>query len=160
MISLHTTSPTLHWEFDQNIFVSSPLLRTSGYEMQLMVLNCGQRYQTKGPVIVNVLHGSLRIPALIQCAAERYESPLELLAEEDSLLFLCYDKGDNNKIKDDINGLELKWIEPAKGCYRTDPKIEIDGIRINVWYLVPNKNGGIHNHAQKQGHNEDVFVEW
>jgi hypothetical protein len=161
VISLHTAGPILHWKFDQNVFVSSPYLKTAGYDMQLMVLNTGQRYQTRAPVIVNVLRGSLRIPALQQCAAERYESPLELLAEEDSLLFLCYDNGDNQKVKDELKGLALQWIEPAEGCFRTDSKIEIEGIKINLWYLVPDKNGGIHNHAKHQGHNEaEQFVEW
>jgi len=85
-----------------------------------------------------------------------------ITAEKDSLVFLCIDENPDTKdMKSAISGLDLKWIEPAHGCFRTDPKLEVGNYKVNLWYLIPNKNGGIHNHADNQDHNEGVqFIEF
>lgn len=80
--------------------------------------------------------------------------------KKDALVFLCYERS-SGSVYEPISGLDMNWIETAPGCYRTDPKIEVDGMRMNLWYLRPNINGGIHNHAAAQEHNiGEQFVEW
>ncbi len=168
------TGPTdIHWKtLDQGVLLSEPGLITSGYDMRLLALGAGKRYatDTSVPVIVNMLRGTISVDAqtLTALSCEKYDiaqykTSVTLHAEKDSLVFLCYEHHSGG-VHEQLSGLALHWIEAAPGCFRTDPKIEVDGIRMNLWYLVPNKNGGIHNHAENQGHNignkNAQFVEW
>jgi len=109
-------------------------------------------YNADDKTIINVLRGNLKTPNLKEKEADILQYN-EIKSLDDSLLFLCKDIENNEKIKDDLHGVDLQWINPANGCYRTDPKIEVENYRINLWYIVPNKNGGIHNHSEQQGHN-------
>ncbi|MBI5002186.1 hypothetical protein HZC31_02280 [Candidatus Woesearchaeota archaeon] len=168
-----TGSNNMHWKTPEaGVLFSKPGFITSGYDMRILALARGKTYHTeKGfSVIVNMLRGSISIGAQMLAAVPekrydiaQYHSSTALHAEEESLAFLCYERS-SGEVYEPLSGLEMKWIEPAPGCHRTDPKIEVDGIRINLWYLVPNKNGGIHNHAENQGHNigdsNVQFVEW
>lgn len=176
MVATLSGPANMHWKtLEDGVLISSPGFVTYGYDMRLVSLAAGKSYygETELPVIVNTLRGKV-------CGVDRelsakprrnydtftYEQEVSLLAEQDSLLFLCYKQSQptsSKKTNNTITGLEMRWTQPAPGCYRTDPKIEVDGIRINLWYLVPNKNGGIHNHAENQGHNiggSAPFVEW
>lgn len=67
--------------------------------------------------------------------------------ENGCLLFVGKDEGDNNIYKDNISGMEIKWSEYDTDMYKTVPQIHVDKYRINLWYLGPNKHGGIHNHS-------------
>jgi hypothetical protein len=72
------------------------------------------------------------------------------------LLFVCKDEGDNNKYFDRISEMKIEWSKYDTDMYRTLPQIHVDKYRINLWYLGPNKHGGIHNHS-----NEPItFVEF
>ncbi len=157
---------------EEGVLLSEPGFCTSGYDMRVLALPRGKRYTTdeKVPVIVNMLRGRISVGAEILTAVSctrydiaQYKTSVTLHAKEDSLAFLCYERSSGD-VYEPLSGLATNWIEAAPGCFRTDPKLEVDGVRINLWYLVPNKNGGIHNHAENQGHNigdsATQFVEW
>jgi hypothetical protein len=152
-LSLNGPSNIIWEEESKGVMVSSPPLLTAGYEMRLLYLQKNTSYDIgEIKTSVSLLRGKLSSPNLNLKKAVFSNEKIESL--EDSLVFLCKDLGNTGKVKDELKGLNLNWIEPANGCYRTDPKIEIDDYKINLWYLVPNKNGGIHNHAvQQDAHN-------
>jgi hypothetical protein len=157
-INLSLNGPNnIFWEEEsKGVMISSPSLQTSGYEMKLLYLQKNTSYNIgEIKTSVSLLRGKLKTPNLNLKEGDIFSNE-KIESLEDSLLFLCQDFGDKKIVKDDLKGLKLNWIEPAKGCYRTDPKIEIDDYKINLWYLVPNKNGGIHNHAVQQD-NHNVF---
>lgn len=168
-----TGSKNIHWKtLEEGVFLSEPGFITSGYDMRVLALAAGKRYVTDEgvPVIVNMLRGKISVGsetlAAVSCAQydiAQYKTSVTLHAVEDSLAFLCYERG-SGRVYEPLSGLAMNWVEAAPGCFRSDPKIEVDGIRMNLWYLVPNKNGGIHNHAENQGHNigdrNAQFVEW
>lgn len=136
-----------------NVLESEPSLRTSGYNMSLLLLPPSTQYHVFGlegsELIVCLLKGRvisghalpLRKSLLLRKGFSLKSS------EEGSLLFLCKDEGDNNVYFDDISGLEISWSEYDTDMYRTMPQIHVDEYRINLWYLGPDKHGGIHNHA-------------
>jgi len=143
--------------------------------MSVLFLARGKTYQTEAglPVIVNMLRGEVTTfdaqmqRGLYASPGKQYDvasfrHAVKIQADDDALVFLCSDRGSPHTFAP--TGLDAQWIQPAPDCYRTDPKIEVDGVRINLWYLTPNKNGGIHNHAENQGHNigdrNAQFVEW
>jgi hypothetical protein len=166
----------IRWRtLDEGVLLSEPGLGTHGYEMSVLFLARGKTYQTEAglPVIVNMLRGrvttfdaqmqrGLYASPCKQYDVASYRNSINIRAEDDALVFLCSDRGSPHTFAP--TGLDAQWIQPAPDCYRTDPKIEVDDIRINLWYLTPNKNGGIHNHAENQGHNigdrNAQFVEW
>lgn len=146
----------IHWEeYENKVAVSSPGLFTVGYDMRMLYMPKGTAYITKyNHTIINVLRGRLQTPELQAREANSYQKRMMLEAREDTLLFLCYDeKTSSKRMKGPINGLNLQWIEIASGCFHTDPKILVEGYRINLWYLVPNQNGSVHNHANQQDNN-------
>ncbi len=173
MFSSLSSPKNIRWKtLEAGVLLSEPGFCTSGYDMRVLALARGKTYHTQEgfPVIVNMLRGRLSVGAQTLAAVScgkydiaQYHSSAVLHAEQDSLAFLCYERR-SGEVYEPISGLELKWIEAAPGCFRTDPKIEVDGIRMNLWYLVPHKNGGIHNHSENQGHNigdsSAQFVEW
>ena len=123
-------------ETEDGVKLSDPALITSGYEMRVLYLPKETSYQLqKGKTIVNLLRGKLKshdfgVKEATIASGEKIDSL------KDSLLFLCHDVGDNGKIQDDISGINLKWLEVASGCIRTEPKIEVDDYKINLWYLL------------------------
>ena len=154
----------ISFDLEKNgVRVSSPGLVTAGYDLRFVYLPAGKAYATRRdvPVIVNPLHGQLKIPELGVRHVQKYPKDIMIQALTGSLVFLCYDLDPSTTVvKDELSGLELKWIEPAPGCYRTDPKISIGGYQVNLWYLVPGKNGGVHNHADEDRHGSSGMVEF
>ena len=172
MIPQLTGPKNIRWRtLDEGVLLSEPGLGTHGYDMSVLFLARGKTYETETtlPVIVNMLRGNVSVNkknlSAVSCKqydVASYPYHVALHAQEDALLFLCYDRLSPHTFAP--TGLDAHWIEPAPGCYRTDPKIEVDDVRINLWYLEPNKNGGIHDHYELQGHNigdpNQQFVEW
>ena len=172
MIPQLTGPKKIRWRtLDEGVLLSEPGFGTHGYDMSVLFLARGKTYLTDEavPVIVNMLRGNVDVNKknLSAVSCEQYDVAsypydVALHAQEDALVFLCYDRPSFHTFAP--TGLDAHWIEPAPGCYRTDPKIEVDDVRINLWYLLPNKNGGIHNHAEFQGHNigdaNQQLVEW
>lgn len=168
-----TGPKNIHWKtLEEGVLLSEPGFITSGYDMRVLALAQGERYVTEEgvPVIVNMLRGNLSVGsetlAAVSCSRydiAQYKTSVTLHATQESIAFLCYERGSGG-VYEPLSGLAMKWIEAASGCFRSDPKIEVDGVRINLWYLIANKNGGIHNHAENQGHNigdrNAQFVEW
>ncbi len=157
----------IYWKEAANgIKISDPGFITAGYDMRLVDIPAGKTLRIAGDarIIVNLLQGELTRPVLEAKDCAVLKQNREIKAKNDALLFLCVDEGETGAMKSEIRGLLLQWIEHADGCYRTDPKIEVGNYRINLWYLVPNKNGGIHNHANhavQQGYNSgEQFVEF
>lgn len=157
-------SPNIHWDdVDDEIKISSPCFITAGYEMRFVYIPRGVEYRTlkQIPVIVTLLRGKMKFPQLSLRGVYSSRGELVLTSLDDSLLFLCYDRGTfDGCMKGDLCGPQVQWIEPAEGCFRTDPKIVIEGYSMNLWYLVPNKNGGIHNHADADRHGHGEMVEF
>lgn len=135
----------------ENIMGSEPL-STSGYNMGLSYILPNTEYELKdGEFIVCLLRSSI---------ISEYYLPLRkslivggefsLKSGEDGcLLFVCKDEGDNNKYLDVISGPKIEWFKYDTNMYRTIPQIHVDDYRINLWYLGPNKRGGIHNHVNE-----------
>ncbi len=145
----------IRWkEYPDGVKLSEPALLTSGYEMRALYLPKNREFvlgkDTK--TIVALLRGTLINPSLDEKESRIFKDEA-IKAADNSLLFLCRDLGDNGRIRDELKGLDLEWIEVAKGCFRSTPKIEVDDYRINLWYLVPNHNGGIHNHKESTDYN-------
>lgn len=143
-----TCPSDIKWkEYAKGAKLSEPGLINSGYEMQVLYLPKKAEFipEKDTKTIVTLLRGRLRNPQLSKKDSNILEN-ITIKSIDDSLLFLCYDLGDNGKIQDTLSGLNLNWIEAAKGCFRSEPKIEVDNYKINLWYLIPNHNGGIHNH--------------
>jgi hypothetical protein len=159
---------SMQWKEAKNgVKVTTPGLAVAGYAMHFAYIPERKRLRLAGSkaTIVNLLHGSLARPNLGEKQCARIQQNRDIVAERDSLIYICVDetaaemRGD--EMKAPITGLLLQWVEPASGCYRTDPKLEVGAYRVNLWYLIPNKNGGIHNHATIQHHNiADQFVEF
>jgi hypothetical protein len=176
MVPQLTGLKNIRWRtLDEGVLLSEPGLVTHGYDMSVLFLARGKTYQTEAglPVIVNMLRGEVTTfdaqmqRGLYASPGKQYDvasfrHAVKIQADDDALVFLCSDRGSPHTFAP--TGLDAQWIQPAPDCYRTDPKIEVDGVRINLWYLTPNKNGGIHNHAENQGHNigdrNAQFVEW
>jgi hypothetical protein len=154
----------MRWkEASNGVKISEPGFLTAGYDMRLVYIPARKTMRLAGEtrVIVNLLEGALARPVLEAKDCAVLKQNREITAERDSLVFLCVDEGETETMNGDIRGLSLEWIEPTTGCYRTDPKIEIGNYHLNLWYLVPHKNGGIHNHAEQQGHNlGEQFIEF
>jgi len=143
-----------------SILISQPSLRTSGYDMNILYMPPKSEYELEGgEFIICVLRGN--IISLIQ-STPLSESSLSVgkslllneggllrSGESGCLLFICLDKGDNNKYHDEILGMEIEWSEYNSEMYRTVPQIHVDNYRINLWYLGPNKRGGIHDHSNE-----------
>ena len=134
--------------------ISVPDTKTSGYVMRLVRMGNGSSFMYSAKTIINVLRGKLSNPDIGEKQVAVVNGEKVVSAEDDTLLFLCIDTDpDNKKFFDEIEGPKLYWIEPAHGCFRTDPKIEVDEYKINLWYLIPNHHGGIHNHAYPEDYN-------
>ena len=171
MVAILIGPKNIHWKtLEKGVLLSEPGFCTSGYDMRVLALAARKNYHTEKNVIVNMLRGRISVGVQTLSATSyqkydiaQYNNSVAFQAEEDSLAFLCYERSSGG-VYEPLSGLEMKWIEAARGCFRTDPKIEVDGIRMNLWYLVPHKNGGIHNHSENQGHNigdpAAQFVEW
>jgi len=128
---------------------SRPSLQTSGYRMNIVYMPPNAEYELKGrEFIVCLLRGSIvNLPLSIRKSLLLEKGGLLKSGENGCLLFVCRDEGDNNKYFDDISGIEIKWSKYDTNMYRTVPQIHVDKYRINLWYLGPNKHGGIHNHS-------------
>lgn len=143
-----------------SILISQPSLRTSGYSMNILYMPPNAEYKLNGgEFIICILRGN--IISLIQSI------PLSELSlsvgkslliekggllrssENGCLLFVCRDKGDNKKYFDNISGMKIEWSKYDTNMYRTVPQIHVDKYRINLWYLGPNKRGGIHDHSKE-----------
>lgn len=147
-----------------SILISQPSLRTSGYDMIILYMPPNVEYKLNGgEFIICILRGniSIQIPLRESFLSVGKSKLLEnggLLrsGENGCLLFVCRDQGDNKKYHEKISKMEIKWFEYNTNMYKTVPQIYVDKYRINLWYLGPNKHGGIHNHS-----NEPVpFVEF
>lgn len=151
--------PNIGWKWDKGIMESEPSLRTAGYNFNLLYIPPNIKHKLKGgEFIVCLLRGSVMSEkhlslrkSLLLHEDFRVES-----GENGCLLFVCRDEGDNKKYKDDILGMRIEWSEYDSNMYRTRPQIHVDKYRINLWYLGPNKHGGIHNHS----HEPIPFVEF
>lgn len=128
-------------------------------------------------VSISVLEGALENPELKKYETGYYPTRearggiYHVKAAAETLLLLAYDTTEMNELREmqeyirgPILGPRLEWVDVEKKLrskkgpekrYRTDPKIEIVGTiaerdvhwRMNLWYLVANLNGGIHDHA-------------
>ncbi len=154
----------MRWkEASNGIKISEPGFLTAGYDMRMVYIPARKTLRLAGEtrVSVNLLEGELARPILGAKDCAVLKQNREITAEKDSFVFLCVDEGETETMMEEIRGLPIHWIEQASGCYRTDQKIEAGNYRINLWYLVPHKNGGIHNHAEQQGHNKgEQFIEF
>jgi len=163
---------SMQWKEAKNgVKLTTPGLAVAGYAMHFASIPAGKILRLAGSkvTLVNLLHGSLARPNLGEKQCARIQRNRDIVAEQDSLVYICVDETSvemrGDEMKGAIAGLPLQWIEPAHGCYRTDPKLEVGNYRVNLWYLVPNKNGGIHNHAAVQQQTQqhliaDQFVEF
>jgi hypothetical protein len=152
--------PNIRWNKRRgDIMESEPSLGTSGYNMNFLYVPPSREHELEGrEFIVCLLRGGIISEYYLPLRKSLLFKGEFLLksGENGCLLFVCRDEGDNYKFFDDILGLEIKWSEYDTNMYRTMPQIHIDKYRINLWYLGPNKHGGIHNHS-----NEAVpFVEF
>lgn len=150
-----------------SILTSQPSLRTSGYSMNIVYMPPNVEYKLNGgEFIICMLRGNIvslirSIPlsaSLLSVGKSLLHEKGGLLrsGENGCLLFVCKDKGDNNKYFDNISGMGIEWSKYDTDMYRTVPQIHVDKYRINLWYLGPNKHGGIHDHS-----NEPIpFVEF
>ncbi len=145
--------PDIRWKKQkEGVMESEPPLRTSGYNMSLINIPPNTEYNLKGEdFIVCLLRGSIIGEYSLSLSLRK-----SLLLKGDSLLrsnesgcliFICREEGDNNKYSNEISGLKIKWSKYDADMYRTVPQIHVDKFRINLWYLGPNKHGGIHNHS-------------
>lgn len=148
----------------KRIDVSFPMIHIDGMNMQFICLPEGEEYYSEPLTVANILRGKVNGEGQYKVLVGK---GLHIYAEERSLVFLCQDtspgiqKTYGELEKEMVKGISLPWIEPAPRKFRTDPKIEIDRYRINLWRIAPFTNGGIHNHALQQGHNTgDRFVEF
>jgi hypothetical protein len=158
----------MQWqEANNGVKLSTPALQLAGYTMSFVVIPSGKTMRLAGNkrIIVNCLEGALTRPALNGQDCITIKNNRFIQAEEDSLLLVCIDESESkmqgDEMKSEIAGLPLKWVEPTAGCFITDPQLEVGDFRVNCWYLVPNKNGGIHNHSEVTNHNPaEQFVEF
>ena len=136
----------------EGIMESKPSLRTSGYNLTFLYIPPHTKYKLKGgEFIACLLRGDfIGEKELLLRKSLLLDRGFSLKSGEDGcLLFVCKDEGDNKKYKDRISGIEIEWSEYDSNMYRTKPQIYIDKYRINLWYLGPNKHGGIHNHSDE-----------
>jgi hypothetical protein len=161
------SSTGMQWkEIPNGTKISTPALQIAGYAMCFVHLPAGKTMHLAGKtrVIVNCLEGSLARPAISGKECITIKNSRFIQAETDSLVFLCVDETEaemnGDEMKSTIAGLPLKWIERETGCHRTDPKLHVGNFRVNAWYLVPNKNGGIHNHRESANNLAEQFVEF
>jgi hypothetical protein len=134
------------------VIESRPALATSGYSMSVVGLPPNKRYKLEGgEFIVCLLRGSLKGTGRMSLKESRLleEGTTLRSGDEGCLLFVCSDEGDNDTYKDEIHGMEIEWSKYDRDMFRTSPQILVDAYRINLWYLGPNKHGGIHNHSQE-----------
>lgn len=145
--------PNIRWSsVADGIMESDPPLSISGYVMTLLSLPPSREFELRGArSVVCLIRGSVvGDDALLLQKSLLVEQNLPLRAGgEGCLLFVCRDKGDNRRYRDDITGLEIGWSLYDTDMYRTTPQIHVDGYRINLWYLGPNKHGGIHDHSKE-----------
>ena len=160
MIDVTLKGPeNLRWKAIGDVLVSDPGLLICGYDMRLIYLPTNTSYEIKRgdhrAVILNLLRGSLKGCVLRPMEAvvirEKEEMTIES-KEDDCLLFACFDLEEMGAVKEEIHGLSMRWVEPVSNVFRTDPKIEVDGFRLNLWYAPPNMNMGIHNHSHPTDH--------
>jgi hypothetical protein len=168
MVNTTIKAAPMTWQDASNgVKLTSPGLSVAGYTMVFAYIPAGKTMRVVGNtrVIINCLEGSLTRPALKQRDSITIKQNRFIQAETDSLVYICVDETEaamqGDEMKGPIDGLPLKWVEPAPGCNRTDPKLEVGNHRVNLWYLIPNKNGGIHNHAEVTDHNPaEQFIEF
>ena len=152
--------PNLRWnKLNKGIMESKPSLGTAGYKLSFLQIPPNTEYELKGgEFIICLLRGAIisEKEFLLRKSLLLERSYLLKSGDDGCLLFLCKDEGDNKKYKDEISGLKIEWSEYDSNMYRTKPQIHVDKYRINLWYLGPNKHGGIHNHS----HEPIPFVEF
>ncbi len=157
MVNIDTTikvPASMRWkEASNGIKITAPALVVAGYSMCFAYVPTGKTMRLAGTkkVVVNCLEGAISRPVLQARECITIKNNRFIQAETDSLLYLCIDETEvgvsATKMKSAIEGLPLQWIEPTQGCYRTDPKLKVGKYMVNLWYLIPNKNVGIHNHV-------------
>lgn len=142
----------------ESILISHPSLKTSGYDMTILYMPPNEEYTLKdGEFIICILRGNISSLIQYKPLSESFldvgksllleNGGLLRSGENGCLLFVGKDEGDNNIYKDNISGMEIEWSEYDTDMYKTVPQIHVDKYRINLWYLGPNKHGGIHNHS-------------
>jgi len=134
------------------ILEATPLFTTSGYDMKALYLSPNTEHKLgNGEFIICLLRGSitnedLNLPLR---QSQIVKKPGLKSSEDGCLLFVCKDTDPDAKCFDEIHGLEANWSEYDEHMYKTLPQIHVGGYKINLWYLGPNKHGGIHNHTDE-----------
>jgi len=131
------------------ILESTPHLSTAGCDMTLLYMPPGAKHVVTEGTIVCLLRSNLlsQHPLALRRSLLTSETSRLRSGEDGYLLFLCTQYHDGGPLMDDIKGMDIEWFEYDRDMYRTLPQIHVGGYRINLWYLGPNKEGGIHNHA-------------
>lgn len=153
--------PGVGWQGrGEEIVESMPPLETAGYVIRFVQLSPHVKYTVEGKeIIVCLLRGTLKGKHALELRKSLHTAGRVSFesGSEGCLLFVCVDQGVHyNGIKDNISGLQIDWSKFDSDMYRTLPQLHVDRYRINLWYLGPNKHGGIHNHNAE----EVPFVEF
>lgn len=144
--------PEIDWRENAKGVAEATAVATTRHDVKLLKLSPGATFKAEGNVMVSHIRGRLSQPLIgARAMAVResgYYSTTTISAQTESIVCLVYVKPVQAPVKEDLIA-PFEWKQINERVMRSDPKIMVGGdIRMNLWWIEPGQNGGIHNHGQ------------